>query len=131
VAIERFTFDEKSAGSIEFDIYDRDGEPVPVAGILTAELTLYDWDTGAGGGSPHPGIINNRDGQDVLNLNDVTLSDSPTVGHVLWDVQPEDNPIVTNRREVERHRAMFLFAWSGGEFRKELELLVRNLRLHP
>lgn len=129
--MERFRFDERSTGSIEFDILDRDGEGVPVAGILTAELTLYDWDTGAAGSgtSPRAGILNGRDGQDVKNLNDVTLSDADTVGHVLWLVQPEDNVIVTDRRQVERHRAMFLFTWSGGEFRFECELDVTNLRL--
>lgn len=131
MAIERFRFDEGSSGSIEFDILDRDGEGVPVAGILSAELTLYDWDTGAAGtgDSPRPGIINNRDAQNVQNLNDVTLSDAVTIGHVLWLVQPEDNIIVTNRRQIERHRAMFLFTWSDGEFRFECELLVTNLRL--
>lgn len=129
MAIERFRFDERSSGSIEFDILDRNGDGVPAGSLTTAELTLFDWDTGAGGGSPHPGVINTRDGQDVNNTNDVTILDTPTTGHVLWSVQPEDNIIVTNRRQVERHRAMFLFIWPTGEFRFECELLVTNLRL--
>lgn len=131
MAIERVYFNEQSSGSIEFDILDRDGAGVPVAGILSAELTLFDWDTGAAGSglSPRPGIINGRDGQDVHNLNDVTLSDAVTVGHVLWLVQPADTVIITNVRQVERHRAMFLFTWSGGAFRFECELVVTNLRL--
>lgn len=129
--IERLDpFSQFTSGSIEFDILDREGEPVPVAGILTAELTLRDWDTGAARvGSPYDAIINNRDSQDVLNLNDVTLSDSPTVGHVLWEMQPADNVILTDRRQVERHRATFHFTWNGGEFYKEYEILVNNLRL--
>lgn len=129
--LKRFTFDEGSSGSIAFTILDRLSDPVPVAGITEAELTLFDWDTGAAGAgdSPRPGIINGRDRQNVLNTNDVTLSDAVTAGRVTWLVQPEDNVIVTNVRQVERHRAMFYVAWSGGAFRFECELVVKNLRL--
>lgn len=131
MSLTRFRFDEQSSGSIEFDILDREGELVSVSGITTAELTLFDWDTGAAGlgASPRPGIINGRDTQDILNANQVTLSDTPTVGHVLWELEPDDNVIVTDRRQVERHRAMFYFAWADGEFRFECEIDVNNLRL--
>ncbi len=126
MALDRFRFDEQSSGCIEGDIVDREGAPVPDSSLLSAELTLYDWDTGAGGGSPRPGIINDRDQQDVLNTNDVTIDSD---GHFIWSIQPEDNIIVTNRRQIERHRAMFLFTWATGEFRYECELDVNNLRL--
>lgn len=131
IEIPRFRFNERSMGSVEFNILDRDSEPVPVAGILTAELTLYDKDTGSNrvGISPQPGIINSRDSQDVLNVNNVTLSDTPTVGHVIWELEPEDNIIVTDRRQVERHMAMFFFTWSGGQHCFECEIDVNNLRL--
>jgi hypothetical protein len=130
--MERFRFDERSSGSIEGDIVDRNGDPVAAGSLTAATLTLYDWDTGAGyqdgspGSSPRPGILNGRDTQDVLNANDVSIDAD---GHFIWRVQPEDNVIVTARRQVERHRAMLLFAWSDGEFRFECELDVNNLRL--
>ena len=131
--MNRFGFNERSSGSIEFDVVDRDGQGVPVAGIQFATLTLFDWDTGAGwsGESPRPGIINGRDSQDVKNANDVEVTDpsGETPGHVLWNVQPEDNVIVTDRRQAERHRAMFHFEWSSGSFDWECELVVKNLRL--
>jgi hypothetical protein len=126
MALDRFRFDEHTSGTIEGDIVDANGDPVPAASLTSAELTLYDWDTGAGGGSPQPGIINGRESQDILNSNNVTIDSD---GHFVWSVQPDDNVIITQRRQVERHRAMFLFAWSGGEFRFECELDVVNLRL--
>lgn len=128
MAIERFRFDEQSSGSIEGDILDSEGSAVAAASLTTAELTLFDWDTGAAGGSvsPRDGIINSRDGQDIKNANNVTID---SAGHFLWEIQPEDNIIVTARRQIERHRAMFLFTWADGEFRFECELDVVNLRL--
>ena len=126
MSIERFRFDERSSGSIEGDIVDREGDPVLAASLTAAELTLYDIDTGAGGGSPRPGILNSRDAQDVLNTNNVAIDND---GHFIWSVQPADNVIVTARRQIERHRAMFYFEWATGEFRFECELDVVNLRL--
>ena len=128
MAIERFRFDEQSSGCIEGDILDREGEPVSVDALTAAELTLFDWDTGANGVglSPRDGIINDWDSRDILNANNVTID---SAGHFLWNIQPEDNVIVTNRRQIERHRAMFLFTWADGEFRFECELDVVNLRL--
>lgn len=126
MALDRFRMTEQSTGIIEGDIVDQDGEAVPAASLTAATLTLYDYDTGAGGGSPAPGIINDRDAQDILNANDVTIDSD---GHFIWSVQPDDNVIVTLRRQVERHRAMFLFTWATGEFRYECEINVINLRL--
>lgn len=126
MSVTRFRFDEQSSGTIEGDIVDANEDPVPAASLTAAELTLFDWDTGAGGGSPQPGIINDRNAQDVLNTNNVTIDSE---GHFIWSVQPDDNVIVTARRQIERHRAMFYFAWATGEFRFECELDVVNLRL--
>lgn len=125
--MDRFRFDEQSTGAIEFDIVDRNDDPVPASSLSAATLTLFDWETGAGnrGGSPAQGVINSRDAQDVLNDNNVSIS---AEGHVVWTVQPEDNVIVTYRRHIERHRAMFTFTWSGGSFNYECELEVMNLR---
>lgn len=123
----RFRFDERSSGCIEFDIVDREGVAVPAANLTTAELTLFDWETGAGftGESPKPGIINNRDAQDVLNTNNVAIDAD---GHVIWSLQPDDNIIVNPRRQIERHRAVFRFTWPTGSFPYEIEIEVVNLR---
>jgi len=126
---QRFRCNELTSRRIRFTIKDADGAAVPFAALLNAELTLIDLDTGSGwnGGSPRPGVINSRDQQDVLNANNVTIHS--TSGLVTWLVQADDNPIITQRRQVERHLAMFLFAWADGEFRFECELDVNNLRL--
>ena len=130
MAIDRFRFNERSTGVIEGDIIDADGNLVPAEDLTEATLTLYDLETVIPGNSP-AGQINGRDGQDVLNANDVSIDAvSPsTIGHFIWSVQPEDNIIVTERRQVERHRAMFRFAWATGEFRYECEIEVVNLRM--
>lgn len=126
--MDRVRVNERSTKLIEFDVLDEDGAGVPAANLTTAQLTLYDMDTAAPGESPDESILNDRDAQDVLNVNDVTIS---SVGHVEWTMQPDDNVIVTSRRQLERHRAQFLFTWVGGEFRQEIEIEVLNLRLTP
>lgn len=130
--MDRLRFNEASTGAIEFDIVDEAGIGVPTADLTAAQLTLYDVDTAAPApdGSPAQGVINGRSVQDILNTNDVTIVDvgSPGAAHVTWQVQPADNIIVTARRQVERHRAMFRFTWSGGAFDYEIELEVVNLR---
>lgn len=124
--MDRFRFTELSSGAIEFDIKDQDGAAVPAASLTAATLTLHDLETyDPGSGSPVVGIINSRDHQDVLNNNRVSEDSS---GHVIWSVQPDDNPIITARRQLERHRAKFYFEWASGSFNYECELEVLNLR---
>src|SRR5687768_6325182 len=105
MAIDRVRVNERSTKVIEFDILDQAGAAVPAASLSAATLTLVDLDTYVQG-SPSEGIINARDAHNVLNANQVTIS---AAGHVVWTMQPGDNPIVTSRRQIERHRAMFRF----------------------
>lgn len=126
--MDRFRFTEKSSGGIDFAIKDQDDVAVPAASLTAATLTLHDLDTYEPDSSPAVGIINSRDAQDILNANDVTIDSS---GHVIWSVRPEDNPIVTRRRQLERHRAKFQFVWATGAFNYECELEVLNLRSVP
>ncbi len=70
---------------------DGAGDPIALANIVSAELTLFlgreDEE------SESPTIINSRDEQDVLNANNVTID--ATEGTLLWRVQPEDTAIVS------------------------------------
>ncbi len=125
MAIDRIRVNEASTKVVEFDILDQAGAVVPAASLTLATLTLYDMETFVPGSSPVTGILNTRDGQTVLNAHDVVID---TAGHVTWTMAPEDNPIVTLRRQVERHRALFRFTWTTGEFLQELEIEVVNLR---
>ncbi len=132
MAIPRARFIENSSGFIRAQIIDADGEPVPESAITAASLTLYDLMTFVPGVSPAVGVINNRNAQDVnasgmspASLNDVTYLDN---GYFRWDLKPEDNPIITPRRQIERHRAEFSFAFAGGSFNYQIEIEVVNLR---
>lgn len=125
MAIDRVRVNEGSTKLIEFDILDEDGEGVPVASLSSATLRLFDLDTYVPGASPAEGILNDRHDQDVLNDNDVTINSS---GHVVFTMQPDDNVIVTPRRQIERHRALFAFTWATGTYQQEIEIEVVNLR---
>ncbi len=117
---------EGSSRTVTFTLVDNAGVVVPLANIDAATLTLYDLGTYEPGASPTVGIINSRDAQSVLNANNVTVHS--TSGLVTWAMQDEDNPIVTPRRQLERHRAMFTFDVGGVILAYELEVVVKNLR---
>lgn len=126
---ERFT--EGASGFLRGQLLDQAGAAVDSGVLTAATLTLYDVETTT--------IINARDAQDILGsgsgANDVTYQ---TNGYFRLDLQaatpgssPEylgDNAIITERRQIERHRAQFRFEWSSGAFVHEIEIEVVNLR---
>jgi hypothetical protein len=120
--MDRIRVNEGSSKTVTFTITNEVGTAIPSSELTAATLTLYDLGTYVPGASPVVGIINSRNGQDVLNTNDVTIH--ATSGLVTWVMQPEDNPIINTRRQVERHRANIGFEWSTGQFHFELEVDV-------
>jgi hypothetical protein len=127
MAITRIRLNERSSRTVTFTLKDNADVVVPLADIDTATLTLFDLDTYVPGASPAEGIINSRDAQDVLSANNVTIH--ATSGLVTWAMQADDNPIVTARRQVERHRAEFHFVVNGVELHADpIEFEVVNLR---
>ncbi len=121
--MDRFRVNQGSSYLVFFDIVDVNGDPVSDVDLTVATLTLADVMTAADG-SPNLGIINTREDQNILNAHNVTID---THGHLMWSVQPEDNIIVTSRRQVERHHAFFHFEWDGGSLNYECEIDVVNL----
>lgn len=127
----RERFNEGSSGFIRAQLVDQNGDPVEEQNLSAATLTLWDVETGSAQVSPSEGIINTREAQDILGSgsplgdNDVTYEAN---GYFRWDVQPEDNVIVNPRRQVERHRALLIFSWTGGQLTYEVEIEVVNLR---
>ncbi len=117
---------EKSSRTITFILKDNTGTPVPLSDLDSLTLTLYDLQNYTSGISPIRGIINARDGQNVLNANDVTVH--ATSGLVTWAMQPDDNTIETARRQIERHMAEFRFVVGTTELDYQLEIEVLNLR---
>lgn len=131
MAITRARFTEGSSGFVRFQLVDQAGAPVDFDGLTDATLTLWDIETGSADVSPAEGILNERDGQDILPEGSPLEEHNVTYesdGYVRWDLQPEDNVIVNPRRQIERHRAMFDFSFEGGSLNYELEIEVVNLR---
>lgn len=106
---------------------DVEGDPTPIPGssLATLTLTLYNAADGT--------IINSRDNQNVLNANDVTVSEG---GVLVWNSLMVDSPIVDSagigyyKREV--HIALFEFTFPIGDPTKganiEVRIFVRNLK---
>lgn len=117
-----YNVDELENARYEATLTDEDAAPITLASVSTLTLTLYDVATG--------GIINSRNGQDVLNTNNVTLH--ATSGLLTWSIQALDNPIVTSTLSFERHRALFVATLTNGTIgRHEVDLVVNNLGKVP
>lgn len=108
-----FQVDELTPATYTATLVDENGAAVAGSTLDTLTLTLYDAASGS--------IINNRSAQDVLNNNDVTVSDA---GLLTWEIQISDTPIVSNTHTtlvrnssgdlVEVHKALFRATWDGG-----------------
>ena len=126
MALKRTGFDlqEKQTAIYSFSLIDENGAAVSPASLPGATLTLYSLDS-----STKP-IINNRNAQNCLNQNDVTIS---AAGVVTWTIQVADVSILDNSLQKETHRALFLFTWNAGSPATprskphEVDLVIRNL----
>jgi hypothetical protein len=96
---------EKTGAVYTATLKDADGTVIPLANISSMTLTLYDVNS--------DDIINSREDQDVLNDNDVTIH--ATSGLLTWEMQADDNPIISTTIRVgkrEQHKALFEYAGS-------------------
>lgn len=137
----RFRFTQGSSGRIVGTIQDRLGHLVPASDLSTAFLTFWDHDSGT--------IINSRDQEDILGSsgsplieNGVSLWDSlqtdedGTTYNFEWLLEGSsapgandgDNPIITSRRQVERHKALVRFTSATDVLPMEFEIDVLNVR---
>lgn len=92
---------------------------VAASSLSSLKLTLYDVCTGD--------IINSREGQNVLNTNNVTVDED---GLLTWNIQGDDNQIVSTTLaagEYETHIALFEWVWSSGQGKEQIELMVEQL----
>lgn len=112
---------EGTSGTFTATLVDETGATVSSADLTTATLTLFDEATGT--------IINSRDGQDVLNAHDVTIS---TAGALSWAFTADDTLIINDARAEEVHRALWTFTWPTSKTcRAELLVRVQNLQRVP
>lgn len=127
MTLQIFNVDERCSKTVTFTLLDQDGAPVPLNDLASARLTLFDVDSYEPTDSPIVGILNNRDEQNILNANNVTIH--ATTGLVTWAMQPADNEIINPRKQVESHRAEFRFTTTGNaEVNRDYQFNVRNLR---
>jgi hypothetical protein len=103
---------EGTTGFYSFELTDAAGLAIDASQTETLTLTVFDVATGA--------TVNGRNGQDVLNTNDVTLVTvlSPLVSTVTWAMQPADTVRLGLRREIEPHLAVFQWSWDSGAQRQ-------------
>ena len=101
-----------------------DGTTIPLSSLTTLTLTYYNVVDGV--------IINSRDDQDILNVNDVAVS---STGLVTWRIVTGDTAIsdttITEAGEFESHRALFQWTYSSSDSttksgNDEIDIKVRN-----
>jgi len=103
-----------STFTIKFKLKKETGEGLAVADLTALILTHYL-------GKAPSTIINNRDGQDVKNANNVTVDSD---GLVTWLVQEEDTSLVANTSgSSEEHVALFKFTYNAGSQTGFVEIL--------
>lgn len=111
------TIPERSSAVYTATLTDETGAAVAAGALTSLTLTLYEEGT--------EGTVNARSGQNILNANNVTMSEA---GVLTWAIQPADTACLTSA-ELETHVALFRAAWgSGGALNWEARFGVENLR---
>ena len=98
-----FDVTEDTSGRYFAKLIDEFGLGIPAASMNSVTLTLYD--------TASQTIINNRDAQNVLNLNQVTIDGE---GNLVWLWLPLDMPRLHDTRAPETHTGLWTVVWNGG-----------------
>lgn len=103
-------------------IKDELGVVIPAASLSTLTLTYYEKRANT--------IINSRDGQNILNANNVTVSSG---GVLTWTLQPADTAILDVQNVYEEHIALFAWTWAAGAKagKHEVRFIVTNMTRVP
>lgn len=122
-----FPIDEQESGSYFATVTDDAGAMIPGNQLTALTLTLYvirqDGSTA---------IVNNRDHQNVLNTQNVTVSNviqtlaNGKTYNLRWRIQPADTTLV-EALPFERHLFLFEWTWAQGQGKHEATLAVKNL----
>lgn len=110
---------EGAAGTIVgFTLRKQDATPVEIVILSVGTLTYVDPNNANA-------IINNRNGQAIINQNNVTYH--ATNGELRWTLQLADLAQLHATRRREQHVARFHFEWAGatpGRFDHEVVIEV-------
>jgi hypothetical protein len=129
-----FSVNERTSPDYYATLVDPTGALVPGSLLTTLTLTLYDVVSGS--------VLNSRNAQNVLNLNDVTvyntaqsvtLSGGTVVSFNLWWAMRAADNVILGTRELERHVALFTATWTDAnnkprQLEHEIVILVTNLQ---
>lgn len=101
-------------------LFDQDGEPIAATDLTTVTLKHYDLATLA--------VINGRDNQNILNVNDVTIDEN---GVLTWVLTTNDTVIVQESNAEESHVALFRWTWASGTRAGNFEemISIKNVRM--
>lgn len=117
MARSSYRISEQETPIYTFTLKDEEGAPIAASSLTTATLTLYAVPSGT--------ILNSRNGQSILNTNNVTISE---LGVVTWTLQVNDVKILDDTKRIEVHRALFLFTWGSNRSKPhEVDLEIDNL----
>jgi hypothetical protein len=118
----RWPIAEETTQRITAVIRDETGTVIPGSALTSLTLTLYALDA-------QKTIINERERVSILNENGGSVSEGGALALLLT---PEDQVIIDDTVEVERHVLLFEWIYDGGKTgRQELELKVVNLEKVP
>lgn len=98
------------------NLVDEAGVAIPLENIDILTLTLCNKNDFS--------IINNRSQQNILNNNDVTVDSN---GLITWNMQPEDNVIVSSKIEyghLETHIIFFEWEWDNSNKKGNYETRI-------
>lgn len=120
-----FYLDERNAYRLTFDLVDgTTGDPIIKAQLGTLLCTQYYFNPDLTvSDSKHLATINSRVSQDILDLNNFTVS---TTGNVVWFVQPEDTTKLDAGAQ-ELHVALITWQYSGKQNSHQFLMYIRQL----
>jgi len=115
--VDIFEVPEQSTPTFRSVLTDDLGDPVQGSLLNTLTLTVLQEYTLA--------VVNDRDDQDVLNDNDVTVD---TDGNLIWSMTVDDTVILNNALRKEMHRALFAWTFDSGtkSGNKEVIIMITN-----
>lgn len=119
-------FNEGSTGRYTTVLQDDAGTVIPLADIVSLTLTLTQIDKPSVGAEIVGEIVNNREDQDVLNANNVTVH--TTSGLLTFFIQSLDTVLVDSTKLYETHRATFQCTYNtANKVTWDADFLIRNL----
>lgn len=112
---------EGTTVDITIPLLDQSGAAITESTLDELFLTYYDRDTLQ--------IINLRDGQNILDANDV---DVDVNGVATWSMQITDTVIINTAKNIEDHVALVEWTWNTDKKGKEEFILtIKNINKRP